>query len=297
MKYAATLIILIFINPMSMNASLPDKDLLPESIGPWTIRADTVYTPEDLYDYINGGAELYISYGFSEVISRIYSARDQPDIVVDVFEMNSSSDAYGVFMFSAEEVQQFVGQGTQYNEGFMLFWMDHYFVSIMSYPESPESKDALIVLARTIESGIGSEGELPKILKYLPGNGLEEMSIRYFHHYAWLNSHYYIASENILLINDDTEAVLAKYGDPAQRSILLVIEYPDVEHAEKAARVFSSQYLPELAGKQFVKVEDGTYAGLHLQKNILVAVFNAKSGEDVENLIREVNNEVEKNNH
>ena len=294
MKYVLSFPVLIFINSLLMNVSLSEKDLLPENLGPWTIRTDTVYTPKNLYDYINGGAGLYISYGFSEVINRIYSADDQPDIVVDVYDMKSASGAYGVFMFSAEEVQQIVGQGTHYNEGFMLFWMDHYFVSIMSYPESPESKEALLSLARTIESGIGSKGALPEILDYLPEKGLDKMSIRYFPDYELLNSHYYIADENIFLINNETEVVLARYGEPDQRRILLILEYPDAAHASKASHEFTTHYLPELADNEFAKVEDGTCTGMQLYDNILVVVFNAKSGEDVENLIHSVMGEVKK---
>ena len=64
------------------------RALLPDSIDGWKKKTeDKFYTPENLYDYINGGAELYISYGFIEVISRTYYKENQPELKVEIFEM------------------------------------------------------------------------------------------------------------------------------------------------------------------------------------------------------------------
>ncbi len=280
---------------ITLSATSMNPDLLPTELDPWSTSKDTIYTPANLYDYIDGGAELYISYGFRKVQSRRYAADNQPDIVVDVFDMNTSADAYGVFMYSAEELSDLVGQGTQYNEGFMLFWMDHYFVSIMAYPETPESKEAVMQIARTIEKRIGKKGELPGILEYLPERGLNPGSIRYFHHYAWLNSHYYIAAENILLIGDDTRAVLAKYGDKDPHSILLIVQYPSGERAEEAAGSFTDNYLPEIRGKSSLRIEDGTYTGIERAGRTLILVFNAPDEQEATGLIRQVKDRLKTN--
>ena len=64
------------------------KTLLPDSINEWKKKTeDKLYTPENLYDYIDGGAELYISYGFTEVVSRIYFKENQPEIKVEIFDI------------------------------------------------------------------------------------------------------------------------------------------------------------------------------------------------------------------
>ena len=293
MKIALSTYILGISLFITLSACYMNDDLLPSQLGPWSLSTDTIYTPANLYDYINGGAELYISYGFKKVVSKSYSAENQPDILVDIFDMNSPKDAYGVFMYSAENVSGLVGQGTQLSKGAMLFWMDHYFVSILAWPETPESKETMMKIARTIEKGIGKTGELPGIIDILPEKGLDRMSIRYFHHYAWLNSHYYIASENILLIEDDTEAVIAKYGESDHQSILLVIEYPSGEKTAEASGNFIGNYLPELQGNRFLQVEDGTYTGIDRENNTLIIVFNASSGNDIETLFKSVKDKIQ----
>ena len=231
MKYSLSIIILAvattFSGAFSMEKGLLDPALLlPEEVDGWKAPAhDGIYGRDNLYDYINGGAELYLSYGFKKVINRTYLRPEQPDIVVDLFDMGTSQNAYGVFSHSMETLDDSYGQGSQYSEGLLLFWKDRYYVSIMSYPETAESKKALLALGRKIETAIRGKGPLPDILTLLPQAFLIRESVRYFRHYAWLNSHYFIADSNILNINESTEAVLAKYRDGEKTFLLLLVNY------------------------------------------------------------------------
>ncbi len=102
------------------------SEFLPDSIDGWeVVSEDQFHNRKSLYEYINGGAELYLSYGFSRLISRIYSKPEQPDILVDFFDMRTSRSAYGVFSYSVETVERNFGQGSQQTEGALLFWKDH----------------------------------------------------------------------------------------------------------------------------------------------------------------------------
>lgn len=58
---------------------------------------DRFYKQETLYEYVDGGAELYISYGFREGLKRKYSKPDQPDILIEIFDMGSSINTHGIF--------------------------------------------------------------------------------------------------------------------------------------------------------------------------------------------------------
>jgi hypothetical protein len=266
---------------------------LPAEIDGWKVSGeDAVYTGDDLYTYINGGAELYISYGFKNVLSRTYSRPDQPDIVVDLFDMGSSQDAFGVFAHSRETIDDTIGQGCQYSTGLFLFWKNNNYVSILASPETEESKKAVEALARQIAGAIPEDGLPPAILGLLPEDALIKESIRYFHHYIWLNSHYFIADENILHIDDTTDAVLAKYRQGKVKNILLVIDYPDVEHAGGARSDFIRFYLPDLGDRPAVKVEDGTWAGCRGTGSTLSIVLNAQSKQNVVDLLDSVENKV-----
>ena len=263
--------------------------LFPDEIDGWKVtKKDGIYGRNTLYDYINGGAELYLSYGFKQVINRTYVKPEQPDIVVDLFDMGTSQNAFGVFSHSMETIDTAYGQGTQYSAGLLLFWKDRYYVSLMSYPETTESKKALLALGRSIETAIAGEGPLPDILKLHPQGFLIRESVRYFRHYAWLNSHYFVADSNILNINDKTDAVLAKYREGDKRFLLLLVEYKNPEEAQAAHESFVKHYLPELNQKKAVQIEDGSWTSCQLKENLIIIVFNAPEEGRALHLMQEV---------
>jgi len=296
--------------------------LLPSTVDGWqSAPDDRFYDPGNLYDYIDGGAELFLSFGFRELISRTYVLHGQPEIVVDIFDMGSSRDAFGVFSHSREVIDSSFGQGSQYTGGLLLFWKNNYYVSILASPETGESKKSVSKLAEHIDSAISGEGPLPEILSLLPRESLVRESIRYFHHYIWLNSHYFIATDNILHIDEKTEAVLARYGENDTRHILLLVQYATPEDARKAHRDFIDNYLPEhtggaensgetkdtgeteysegaehtrktgnagRTGSLTVEIEDGTWTGCRLNGSLLTAVLGAGSEKTALELIEKV---------
>ncbi len=249
---------------------------LPDGIQGWRASGqDKTYDRENLFDYINGGAELYLSYGFRRLTSRTYTRNDQPDIIVDVFDMGASENAFGVFSQSRETVDDTFGQGSEYTEGLLLFWKDRYYVSILASPETEASKKACLALARHIDDAIPGTGPLPGIVSLLPEDSLVEETIRYFHHYVWLNSHYFIADENILHINESTDAVLAKYRDPKHSSILLLVQYPNAADARAGHDDFVRYYLPDKSEAAIVQIEDQTWVGCELRDRLLTIVLAA----------------------
>ena len=263
--------------------------LLPDTIQGWKVTAkDQIYNRDTLYDYINGGAELYLSYGFQNVVNRTYVKSGQPDMIVDIFDMGTSQNAYGVFSHAREEEDATFGQGSQYAAGLLLFWKDRYYISILTVPETIESKKAIFDLARKIETSIAEEGSLPGILTLLPQQSLIKESVRYFRHYAWLNSHYFVADQNILHINEKTEALVAKYGEKKKRYLLLLVKYEKDKDAKHAYDDFAKYYLPELSKEPVVKIEDGTWTACRLAKKLLIIVFNAPVKDKALHLIEAV---------
>jgi hypothetical protein len=281
---ATSLLVLLFAGKVVM-AGVFLPAMIPIEINGWVSAQDRTYDRDTLFEYINGGAELYLSYDFDRLESRTYTRKDQPDIEVDVFDMKSSRNAFGVFSHAREIVDFSYGQGSQYTEGLLLFWKGKYFVSILASPETPEAKDTVHELARRIESAISDTGPLPDILAVLPRDGLIEESLRYFFHYIWLNSHYFIADENILNIDEDCEALLAAYKREGGRTFLVVVRYGGEKDAEAAYKSFYHHYLPEVSDELPVDIEDGSWTGCRRDGDLLVLVFNAASAEQTTALI------------
>lgn len=296
MKYffiLTTLLILIGTNSfLAQNNSNP-WEKLSDKINNWVAAdEDRTYHEDDLFDYIDGGAELFLSFGFNKVFNRIYSRPGQPDIYVDIFEMTSSYNAYGVFTLSTENPGEEFGQGSQYTQGAILFWKEKYFVSIITSPETPEAKEAIFEIASVIDKAIPVNGKLPSVLNYLPKENLDRSSIRYFRHHHWQNSQLYLAYENIFNIDQTVHCVSAKYDYEDNKVVLMLFDYTDAQTAQDGYNKFINDYIPGLAGKQFVQREDATYTGAKLYGKLLSMVFKAKSNRELNELLKHVENRI-----
>lgn len=251
----------------------------------WNLSEGNYYNQDNLFDYINGGAELYLSYGFQGLINRIYQREDQPDIIVDVFDMGTSSNAFGIFSHGCEQVSREVGQGSQYTVGLLQFWKNHYYISLLASPETPQSKETVYRIARFIEKRIKKEGALPAILEHLPEEHLLPATIRYFKHHAWQNTHYFITTENIFNITGNTEAVLAKYQG---LGILMLVKYPLEAEANASLNNFIKNLTPEDPVNKIVQIEDGTWIGGRLSGNLLIMVFDAPNEDAIHKLLHSI---------
>ena len=288
-------ILIIIITSMVYSMTDEITDILPEEniIQGWEIYgSDKIYGPDNLYEYINGGAELFLSYSFRKMVTRIYTAPDQPEIILDAFDMGTSKNAYGVFSYSRESEDSTFGQGSQYSPGLLIFWKDRYYVSILFTPETPAAKEAAFKIARHIESAIAEDGQLPEIISLLPQENIRQETIRYFHHHIWLNSYHFISNENILLINENTEASLAKYDESGHRFVLLLIEYPNADLAATARNNFVEKYSSKPLTASIFKEED-KWSGYRQIKNYLAVIFNAVEKESPESYFKRIQANIE----
>jgi hypothetical protein len=264
---------------------------LPAELNGWKKDAKPdMYNPQTLFKYIDGGAELYISYNFKQILAMKYRDEKGNEITVDIFDMGDSFNAFGVFSHGSEEPDKAdsrVGQGSEYAAGLLTFWKDRYYVSLLAYPETEERKKTVLTLGRYIADLIPAEGPLPPVIKLLPKKGLDADSIIYFTHHHWLNSHYFISNENILHIGKETPSVLAAYmGEPEKKGekfFVLLVSYPDRAKTEAAYKSFMEQYLPDAEGG-IKRLEDGRWTGSRLEGTYILVILDAPSREVVDGL-------------
>lgn len=272
-------VFLILIVGLAMNAETIASGgvFFPETVQGWrgTGREET-FSPENLFMYIDGGSELYLTYGFRKLTVRTYTRTGQPDIVADSFDMGSSRDAFGVFAHGQESPDNRVGQGSEYSGGLLRFWKGRFFVSILSGAETPESKEAILQMGKEMADSVGA-GALPSILSLLPEDELVWESVRYFHHPAWLNTYCSIDDRDLLRIDDRTEAVLARFGEKGKRVVLLVVVYPDRSRAEKAFEAFQNGATPGADAHGCVSTADGTWTACRLRGKRFIATFKSPS--------------------
>jgi len=262
--------------------------VLPETIAGWTKSGPpALYTPANLSKYIDGGAELYLSYNFKGASAIKYKGASDMEIAVDIFEMGSAADAFGVFAHSRETIDAALGQGSEYAAGLLTFWKDRYYVSILAYPETPAKKDIVLKLGQTIAAAIPREGALPPILALLPAENLVPESVKYFHHYIWLNSFYFLSNENVLDIAGDTPAALGKYRLGSANAFLLLVRYPEESRALAAAAKFRRMVFGG-AAEDVIPLKEGRWSGLARRGGLLAIVLNAPDAAAVRKILASI---------
>ncbi len=260
----------------------------PREVQGWKAEGeDKTYNRETLFDYINGGAEHYLTYQFREVLVRRFVHPERPDveIVLDLFDMSTSEDAFGLFTSEREDEEIGIGQGSEFGGGLLRFWKDKYFVSIMVTGDVPSAKPAMMELARRVAATIPAIGEKPALLTVLPREGLVEREIRYFHAFNTLNNHYYVASENILNLGPDTDCVLAQYQRERKSGFLLLVRYKNESQSQAAYDSFLSNYMPEGRKTGLAQTENQRWTAAKIHQQYLAVVFDAPEQSWAESLL------------
>jgi hypothetical protein len=262
---------------------------LPEQIKGWTVKTeDRIFDEKTIFDYINGAGEVYRAYNMRQCLSRRYTTSKGPAIVLDIFDMGSSKDAFGVFTHDTDGEVVNVGQDARYRPGWLSFWKDRFFVSIYMEEETDAAEKAVRELGRQVATLIPTQGARPRILSQLPAAGLKAESICYLHHPVVLNYHFYISDENILNIAPNTDAVLANYEQGGEKARLLLVIYPDPDIAKKSLANFIKHYLPEADPTGTALLENGKWTATFLKQQLLAVVLEADSQQMALNLLKSV---------
>jgi hypothetical protein len=232
--------------------------VLPKTIGLWT-RQDSpkVVTAKNIFDYMNGAGELYLGYRFDRCDVYEYTAQSQKGILVEMYHMKTSDDAFGLLSldWGGEPVEQELDwPRALYGDGLLRLWSENIYARVMATQETPESREAVLSIGRAIVKG-RKNLQGPDLLNRLrnrlsPDWELRQDRISFFRTHLVLNSLYYLSHQNILDLDLTCDAVSAQYerkdssGGRTRISMLWVI-YADPERAQTALSRFHQAYLPE----------------------------------------------------
>ena len=262
---------------------------LPSEAGGWRWDGKEMnYDSRTLFKYIDGAAELYLAYGFQSLTVRRFEKSNQPPMMVELYEMASSEDAYGVFSFEHQDEAVGIGQGSEFGGGLLRFWKGKCFVSVYAEGEGAEVESGILTMGRGVSSSISDTGQAPKLISFIPEKdfGLVDKSVRYLKSHVLLNQRFFIAHQNVLNLNRKTEAALAQYLQEKQKTQLLLIRYPDLKEASDAYQSFMKVYLPEAGGRDRLRTEDRKWTFARQRSEFIVIVFAAPTEADAETLLK-----------
>jgi hypothetical protein len=250
------------------------KIFLPPAIGQWTIsEAERLYSGDQIFHYMDGAGEVYLAYNFSDLLVQRYTAPDKSEILVEIFDMGSAKNAYGIYTYmQGRGPATDIGQDGEYKSGLLCFWKDKYFIGIKIEKEDTQAISAVMELGKNISDKIKDNGERPVILKYLPEEMFIKNSLRYFYRYEILNNHFYLAGENILNLGDSTECLLVRLKQ--DKSYILLLQYSDITKADTGYASFINHYMPDSRKTGAIETENNKWTLCRKNNNFIIIVFD-----------------------
>jgi len=126
------------------------------------------FTPDNLFEYLNGGAEGYLLYGFVQM-QGVTCRSGHDSIGIDVFEMTDADSAYGVFTANLDPHVPIakLGMGGQILPRRALFCKGKYYVELAAHPEKGQEA-ALRAFVREAEKRIPGRSTPPAALSWFP---------------------------------------------------------------------------------------------------------------------------------
>ena len=151
------------------------EKLLPHNPGitGWHLAGDVYhYLPENLYNYINGAADLFLSYGFLKLVGAEYTpvSGRKDYLIADIYDMGNKLNAFGVFQSKRNPESKLfkIGTGAYGDEKYIFFYKGRFYAEIQGNQSTQHNKDALITLAKKMVGGISGDSTPPSELNYLP---------------------------------------------------------------------------------------------------------------------------------
>jgi hypothetical protein len=239
------------------------SSLLPagNEIDSWEKNLDSEeYQGEDLFFYINGGAEIYHEYGFERVIVQDYKSKNGRSASLEVYKMSNPKSAYGMYTFKSSGKGKLlnVGYGCKLQDYYLNFWKGQYLVTITGFDAEKETIDGLKAIANAVDKKIQIQTirEMPGLYSCLPQENLDTQSVKYFTGNLGLVNSYPFSSSNILNIQEGIKGTYSAGYD------IYILKYKDViesneafESAEEGFRA-EMRYQDITTNQERIKLED-----------------------------------------
>jgi hypothetical protein len=148
--------IILAVTAVGTGCKKKGSDPFPKSgaVAGWEKTSETrVFAANDLYQYIDGDAEQYISAGVVSTSTSDYKYQGQVDATLDVHTMGSVDGARKILETGTKDAKpiQLGDAGFAYAQS-IIFRKGTSLVRIVAYESTPETPQALLALARSVEA-------------------------------------------------------------------------------------------------------------------------------------------------
>lgn len=161
----------------ALAAAAPEEPLFPQIDG-WKLAGLATYSPENLYEYINGAADAFLQLDFEELKSATYSNAEKVEVAVDIYRHRDPTRAFGMYAQERPSSYAPLPVGIEGYAG-----ADHFeLVAGPYYVKLTQSKGGathLRSIAERVASKLPGTRAAPKVLRCFPEKGKRPRAERF----------------------------------------------------------------------------------------------------------------------
>jgi hypothetical protein len=195
---------------------LPD----PSEVGAALCGEQKFYS-SDLYQYSDGGADVYLDYGLVAMVHQEYKS-SSTDFTLDIYNLGTPANAFGIYAAESSPDYHFLPIGAEgYGTNEILnFLQDEFYVKLSAFSEKEKTGPLLERFGLAVSRRIGPPTSMPPFLSLFPPEHLASHSAKYVKKSPL--GHEFLAP-----------AILASYTWGEKPTSLLISRAPDPEGAAK----------------------------------------------------------------
>ena len=175
------------------------------------VPADRTYTPDNLFDLIDGAADVYLSFGFVDLHIAEYTDTAGTTVRVELYRHRSPEMAFGIYSGERNTDYHFLPVGAQgyVEEGVLNFLTGMYYVKLTTPTPGASGTTALTCIAHALDTSLHQPPGFPPELVLFPAEGKS------------LNAESFIG-ENVLGYSSLHSAFIAEYATPSPHKFFFV---------------------------------------------------------------------------
>jgi hypothetical protein len=201
-----------------------------------------VFSPENLWDFINGAADTYLAYGFVDLHVAEYK-KGKNVIKLEIYRHSDNTLAFGIYSTERSPSFRFMNLGAQgyIADGAVNFFKGNYYVKIRTYSKSEKTLRSTESLALKVANMLEGNSEMPTMLSQFPETGKK------------INEETYI-NESVLGHKFLNKAFKATYELGNDNFSIFVLETSSPEETSKTVEAFLAA-----TGMDAAESESGKY--------------------------------------
>ncbi len=193
------------------------------------------FTGQDLFNQIDGGAEIFLEFGFAKLRLQAY-ARDKAELTLNAYEMESAASALGIYLMTMGKETPFpeVAARNSAEETQITIVRGRYFVQVDNLGDVHASRTEAAALANAFLAGVPEESPVTP-LGALPPEGRVAGSERLVRGPYGLQAQFTFGEGDILSLGGRIFGALAEYRMPDGPAFTrLIVPYPNPDAAAAA---------------------------------------------------------------